>query len=184
MANSMLRGKRSALGVHVPTADLEYDRHQHWVDTLREQGCAQQDWAQSEAERLRERIEELMNGNTALRVEDKNAMALALYYGKVLACLGASIAAWDAGCTVTDETLLAGFRLWFNSFLPLSQQAYEESTGARREAQRIMYQLLVVIVTYPSVRTEQAAALVHEGLHKRAPADALFEACAAHDFKR
>ena len=138
----------------------------------------------SEAERLRERIEELMNGNTALRVEDKLGLGVALHYSKVLACLGASIAAWDAGCTVTDETLLAGFRLWFNSFLPLSQQAYEESTGARREAQRIVYQLFVVLDMYPSVRTEQAAALVHEGLHKHAPADALFEACAAYDFKR
>ena len=138
----------------------------------------------SESQRLRERIEELMNGNTELRVDDKHGLAVALYYSNVLTCLGSDIKAWDAGCTVTDETLLAGFRMWFNSFVPLSQQAYDWSTGTRREAQRIVYPLWSAAILLPSVRTEQAAALVHEGLHEHVPEDALFEACAAYDFKR
>ena len=124
-----------------------------------------------------------MNGNTALRVDDKLGLGLALYLNEILASLGSSLAAWDAGRTVTDETMLAGYRIWLNSFLPLCQQAYEESTGVRREAQRIVYQSWSAH-PYPSVRTEQAALLLHEGLHKHAPADALLDACAAYDFKR
>ena len=89
----------------------------------------------AERARISKRVKDLTANNDALRGDDRIALAVALYGPKFSECLGADSRAWDAGIVEgTEESVIEGFRIWYQTMPPLYKRAVEEGVGARREA--------------------------------------------------
>ena len=89
----------------------------------------------AERARITKRVTELTANNDALRVDDRIALAVALYASKYSECLGTDSRIWDAGIIEgTEESVIEGFRIWHHKMGLLYKQAADEGVGARCEA--------------------------------------------------
>ena len=113
----------------------------------------------AERQRATKRIEELMAGNK-LMVADHSGLAIAMHYPKIVRSMGMDPRQWDEGITVTEDSLLEGFRTFVMGFTVVLRRGIAELVGARREALRIYHLLAAAWVPYAG--SGRAATLVHE----------------------
>jgi hypothetical protein len=107
------------------------------------------------------RIQALMAGNKSLRVEYLGVYAT-MVVPKVFALFGAHPKMWDAGVVATQDTVLAGFRLWISKTTPLCAKAVEEAVGARKECIRMAYELVHAGVCWMPARSTDEMAEMHQ----------------------
>jgi hypothetical protein len=131
------------------------------------------------------RMTELMAQNKSLRVDP-----VGLYYMSVVlvlyALFGMHPKMWDAGKIATAETVTEGFRVFIYKSVPLFAKAVEESVGARKECNQILYVLAMSVAYMPFRSTDQVAEMCQQFLDEAWGRDGsiLTAGCMEYSFDR